>query len=456
MTLSAGTRLGPYEILAPLGAGGMGEVYRAQDPRLSRDVAIKVLPASFSQDADRLKRFEQEARAAGVLNHPNITAVYDFGTQDDAPYIVTELLEGETLRARLLGRVAPGAQGDRLRRPDRQGPGGGAREGHRPPGPEAREPVPDEGRAGQDPRLRPGEAEAGRRGERSDGRGNGLRRHGAGCRPGDDRLHGARAGAREARGQAVRPLLLRDDPLRDALGPARVPRRHGGRHDHGDPDRRSRRTSRRRTRTIHPGLERIVRHCLEKNPEERFESARDVAFDLESLSSVSTQTGAVLGAGRVEAIAAGSAGPSRRGARPRRGSGVRIPVRQEGGLRSAPQLPAAHVPARRDLLRAVRARRADRPVRRGLGREAGRDLLDRARIGPSRACSASRARDVLAISETGEMAVSLDRHNDGPFTRSGTLAGVGVSGGVAPREILKEVAVGGLEPDGKTWPSFGT
>src|SRR6202162_5619272 len=101
MTLAAGARLGPYEILAPIGAGGMGEVYRAKDPRLGRDVAIKVLPASFSQDADRLRRFEQEARAAGALNHPNITSVYDIGSGDNAPYIVTELLEGETLRSRL-------------------------------------------------------------------------------------------------------------------------------------------------------------------------------------------------------------------------------------------------------------------------------------------------------------------------------------------------------------------
>ncbi len=108
MTLTAGTKLGPYEILAPLGAGGMGEVYRAKDPRLGREVAIKVLPASFSQDPDRLKRFEQEARAAGVLNHPGITAVYDFGTAaDQSPYIVTELLEGETLRNRLLTGALP-------------------------------------------------------------------------------------------------------------------------------------------------------------------------------------------------------------------------------------------------------------------------------------------------------------------------------------------------------------
>ncbi|MDQ5857352.1 MAG: serine/threonine protein kinase, partial [Acidobacteriota bacterium] len=103
MTLSAGSRLGPYEIVSPLGAGGMGEVYRAKDPRLGRDVAVKVLPASFSDEPDRLRRFEQEARAAGILNHPNITAVYDVGDHDGAPYVVSELLEGETLRAALAG-----------------------------------------------------------------------------------------------------------------------------------------------------------------------------------------------------------------------------------------------------------------------------------------------------------------------------------------------------------------
>src|SRR6266496_1331803 len=101
MTLAAGSRLGPYEIVSPLGAGGMGEVYRAKDPRLGREVAVKVLPASFSTDSDRLRRFEQEARAAGLLNHPNITAVYDIGSVDGSPYVVTELLEGETLRSRL-------------------------------------------------------------------------------------------------------------------------------------------------------------------------------------------------------------------------------------------------------------------------------------------------------------------------------------------------------------------
>src|SRR6266496_2099249 len=105
--IEPGTRFGPYEILAPLGAGGMGEVYRARDERLKRDVAVKVLPASFSKDPERLRRFEQEAQAAGGLNHPGITAVYDVGTHDGAPYIVTELLEGETLRDRLAAGALP-------------------------------------------------------------------------------------------------------------------------------------------------------------------------------------------------------------------------------------------------------------------------------------------------------------------------------------------------------------
>src|ERR1700732_4171151 len=101
MPLPAGTKLGPYEIVAPLGAGGMGEGYRARDTRLGRDVAVKVLPASFAKDAERLRRFEQEARAAGALNHPNILTIYDVGVHDGALYVVYELLEGETLRNRL-------------------------------------------------------------------------------------------------------------------------------------------------------------------------------------------------------------------------------------------------------------------------------------------------------------------------------------------------------------------
>src|SRR5437899_11117836 len=105
--IPCGTKFGRYEIRSKIGEGGMGEVYRARDEKLNRDVAIKVLPASLSQDQDRLRRFEQEAQAAGALNHPNILAVYDVGTHDSSPYIVSELLEGETLRERLGGTAQP-------------------------------------------------------------------------------------------------------------------------------------------------------------------------------------------------------------------------------------------------------------------------------------------------------------------------------------------------------------
>ena len=107
MTLPSGSRLGPYEILSPLGAGGMGEVYRARDPRLSREVAIKVLPASLSSDPGRLRRFAQEARAASVLNHPNILTIFDVGESDRTPFVVSELLEGQTLREILSGGALP-------------------------------------------------------------------------------------------------------------------------------------------------------------------------------------------------------------------------------------------------------------------------------------------------------------------------------------------------------------
>src|SRR5713226_5944908 len=101
MALTSGTKLGPYEIHAPLGAGGMGEVYRAHDTRLGRDVAIKVLPSHLSSNPDLKARFEREAKAISALNHPHICHLYDVGSQDGTDYLVMELLEGETLADRL-------------------------------------------------------------------------------------------------------------------------------------------------------------------------------------------------------------------------------------------------------------------------------------------------------------------------------------------------------------------
>jgi serine/threonine protein kinase len=106
-TISPKTTLAQYTIVSKIGEGGMGEVYRARDTKLGRDVAIKVLPAAFSENSERLRRFEQEAQAAGALNHPNILVIFHIGTHEGAPYIVSELLEGETLRERMAGTALP-------------------------------------------------------------------------------------------------------------------------------------------------------------------------------------------------------------------------------------------------------------------------------------------------------------------------------------------------------------
>jgi eukaryotic-like serine/threonine-protein kinase len=131
MPLTPGTRLGAYEIVGPIGAGGMGEVYRAHDARLGRDVAVKVLPASVSSDPAALARFEREARAIGALSHPNIVNVFDVGSEHPSTssgqaavsYVVMELLEGETLRARLQGSAAAHTPSASVKTPNPQGSG---------------------------------------------------------------------------------------------------------------------------------------------------------------------------------------------------------------------------------------------------------------------------------------------------------------------------------------------
>src|ERR1035441_2437415 len=175
MPLASGTRLSQYEILSPIGAGSMGEVYRARDTRLERDVAIKVLPQLVLSEPERLQRFEVEAKAAAALNHPNILAVYQMGTYAGVPYLVSELLEGMTLaetvrrggaprpprasKARGAGAAAV-AQGDRLRSADCARPGSGPRKRNRPSRPQARQPIRHQRRACQDSGLRAGEGSA--------------------------------------------------------------------------------------------------------------------------------------------------------------------------------------------------------------------------------------------------------------------------------------------------------
>ncbi len=354
MPLTPGSRLGPYEILAPIGAGGMGEVYRAKDPRLGREVAIKVLPASFSADADRLRRFEQEARAAGVLNHPNITAVHDIGTHEGAPYVVQELLEGETLRSVLSGGRLPAAQDDRLLPPDRPRPRGGAREGHRPPGPQAREHLRDQRRPREDPRLRPRQAHAHRRARPGDEPSDRDRRHGTGRRHGHARLHVARAGARQTRRRALGHLLLRRDPLRDALGKACLPRRLGRGHDVGDPQGRP-------AGPLHHQPEHLAGPRAHRPPLPREESR--AALPLRARCRLRPR-GAF---GPLDAPARAVEGPHpgppslapRRGGPPRRPRDrpPRRPADMEDGPRVPSHLPQAHLPPRTDPERALCPRR---------------------------------------------------------------------------------------------------
>ncbi|MBZ5550722.1 MAG: protein kinase [Acidobacteriia bacterium] len=292
MALTSGTKLGPYEIVSRIGAGGMGEVYRAKDARLGREVAIKVLPTYFCRDLDRLRRFEQEARAAGALNHPNILAVYDVGTHEGAPYLVTELLEGATLREQLSGGTLPPRKGAECAIQIAQGLAAAHDKGivHRDLKPEnifvcrdgrtklldfglAKLTAPEAGDAtvtdlelkdetgvgvvlGTAGYMSPEQVRGEKADERSDIFSFGVVIY--------EMLSGQRAFAGQSAADRASAILKEDPPDLRGTG-----------------------------RNISPGLERIVRHCLEKNPEQRFQSARDLAFHLETLSTESGTVAAV-------------------------------------------------------------------------------------------------------------------------------------------------------------------
>ena len=280
MALVAGARLGPYEVLDLLGAGGMGEVYRARDPRLGREVAVKVLPAEVARSAQRLARFEHEARAVAALNHPNILTIFDVGTHAGVPYVVTELLEGETLRE-LLGRRAPTqrqvlayAVAGRAR------PRGRAREGDRAPRRQARERVRHDGRAGEDPGLRPGEG--GRAPQRR------ARRRRSPRPPEPGRSWGRSATCRRSRcadwrwttgadifsfGVVLYELLSGRHPFWRETTVATLT----AILEETPPELKS------LGRGVPPALSGIVRRCLEKWREERFHSAHDLALSLEAV-----------------------------------------------------------------------------------------------------------------------------------------------------------------------------
>jgi Tol biopolymer transport system component len=442
MALSAGARLGPYLIAAPLGAGGMGEVYRARDTRLNRDVAIKVLPDLFAGDRDRRDRFDREAQAVAALSHPNILAIHDVGVQDGLTYAVTELLDGETLRDRLRAGALPTRKAIEYGVQIARGLAAAHDKGlvHRDLKPEnlfllrdgqlkildfglakayAR---PDRARvaaetvAATDPGTVLGTAgymaPEQVRGQDVDGRTD-LFAFGAVLY---EMLSGARAFQRDTAADTI-TAILKEDP----------------------PDLAARRTD------LSPALDRIVRHCLEKNPAERFQSARDVAFALEALSGTSVSSAPIV-----------AAPTTRRWLRPMLvaaaliaaiGAGIVI-GRASGGEAIAPMTFTMKTFEPQSIFNARFMPGGETVVFSSAlsGNTVGlfeirSGTLEARPFGPPRT-------HLLSVSSKGELAVLIDAHFIGQRLFAGTLARMSLEG--APRPWMDHVREADWSPDGST------
>ncbi len=439
MAVRSATRLGPYEVLSPLGAGGMGEVYRARDPRLGREVAVKLLPESFSSDQQRLHRFEQEARAAAGLYHPNILAVYDIGQQDGAPYIVSELLEGETLRQKLHAGPIPVRKAVDYALQMARGLAAAHDKGvvHRDLKPEnvfvtrdGRVKILDFGlakltqvEAAPDSATMTVQSEAGKvlgtvgymspeqvRGKPADARSD-LFALGAIIY---EMLTGKRAFHGDTSADTMTAILTKDPP---EFGSANA--------------------------QVSPALDRIVRHCLEKSPDERFQSARDVAFDLEMLSSITSSTAA---------LPAAAASPWRR-RMPLLAAILLLLIAALAGLwagRSGTQSTPlfTRLSYRGGYIVAARFSPDGQTIvySAGFGGEPVQIYTTRPEATQSRELGFKRS-SILAISRNDEMLVTLDHRALAANATIGTLAQAPMTGG-APREILENVHFADWSPDG--------
>ena len=438
--LAPGARLGPYEIRGLLGAGGMGEVYRAFDPRLQRDVAVKVLPPEAAQEHDRVQRFEAEARAAGALGHPNVLAVYDVGLGVGAPYIVSELLEGETLAARLRRGLLTPAKTVELGLQITRGLAAAHEKGivHRDLKPgnlfltrEGQVKILDFGLAklvspgpatdsaeltlsrvtspgivvGTAAYMSPEQA----RGDPVDRRSD-VFSLGAVL---SEMLTGRAPFARETTAETLAAILKEDPP---GL-PAGVP----------------------------PGLDRVVRRCLEKDPAERFQAVRDVGFALETASAASA----------THPIPAASV-PSRRwrwwpiaAALFAAAAGAAIAWVAARGVAQGPAPDYRQITFRRGTVRTARFAGDGQTIVYGASWEGGPPRVFTSRLGsPESTALALPASDLLALSSTGDMALLL-----GPVPKgmgsAGTLARSALAGG-APREIAAGVEFADWAPDGSS------
>ena len=437
MLLAASTRLGPYEVLAPLGAGGMGEVYRAHDTRLDREVAVKVLPASLSNNAETLRRFKREARAAAV-SHPNLLAIFDFGTEQGLPYIVTELLQGETLRERLRRGPLSQRKSIEIALQVAQGLGTAHEKGivHRDLKPENVFVTTD----GRIKILDFGLATLTRAATSSDSTLSLATSPGQVVgTPGymsPEQVRGLSADARSdifALGALLYEML---SAQRAFSGHTAIETLSAILHE-DPPDLATTGVQ------VSPALERIVRHCIEKNPPERFQSVRDVAFALEEFVQHHSETAAASvpsrGPRRYVVMATGA---------------LLLTIAFFAGLyavrHSAPPEEAVfhRITYRRGTIRDARFTPDGMNVVYGAAFEGhGWELFTtRSDSNDSRELGLEDAQ-LLAVSARGELALLMRPRMHRIWNEQGTLATVAGAGG-APRELLDNITFADWSPDG--------
>src|SRR5271165_2007114 len=447
MNLTSGSRLGPYEIIAALGAGGMGEVFRARDTRLKREVAIKVLTPALSLDADRMRRFEQEAMATAALNHPNILAVFDIGTNEGSPYVVSELLEGETLRERLRsGSLATRKALDYALQIAH-----GLAAAHEK-GIIHRDLKPDNLFVTKDGRVKILDFGLAKLTQADPGAAGS---HTSAVLP--TATHGTEAGVVMGTAGYMSPEQVRGmalDPRSDifSFGAILYEMLSGKRAFHGDTPADTMSAILKEeppelnetNRNVSPALERIVQHCLEKNPESRFHSASDIAFDLEHLSGLSGSTARVAAAAADSGMVWGKVQTSRR-----------LPIVLAAGLAiacvaggigwwtgnagaRAPQAEYHQITFRTGAIGNARFT-PDGSMVYSASWDGGENQLYMSRTDdPGARELGIKKAELLAISKSGEMAIRLNTVGYGGYARSGTLARVPLSGGT-PREVLDNV-----------------
>src|SRR5271157_4500672 len=451
MNLTSGTKLGPYEIVSLLGAGGMGEVYRARDSRLRRDVAIKVLPQALSLDADRMRRFEQEALATAALNHPNILAVFDIGTSDGSPYVVSELLEGETLRERLRsGSIAVRKALDCALQIAH-----GLAAAHEK-GIIHRDLKPDNLFVTKDGRVKILDFGLAKLTQVEPGTSTSMA----------TATHGTEAGLVMGTAGYMSPEQVRGmalDPRSDifSFGAILYEMLSGKRAFHGDTPadtmsailKEDPPELQETNRNVPPALERIVHHCLEKNAESRFHSASDIAFDLEHLSGLS---------GSAARVATGSGSMGVAKVQPRHrlllavvaGLLVAAAVYGLGWWRgessaSAPQAQYQQITFRTGSIGNARFT-PDGSIVYSAAWEGGENQLYMSRTDdPGSRELGIKDAELLSISKSGEIAIRLNTVGHGGYSRSGTLARVPLSGGT-PREVLENVGDADFSANGES------